>query len=424
MPSRILPGLPAFSLCCALAAAIGCEGSAGDPAPSSDTRAKPQQTAGEGGNEEPARPDPKYVAVTRVWDDTTTTSYAHVVSSLSAETEVDTSRALEIGGPAKLFSAGDDRWFAIGGGEAPTITRYSLDDQGALKKGASISLQPHGVKDLWDALYFVSADKAYYPDTANHQLIVWNPSSMEVLGSIALPETKREGYVAYYGLSPIVRDKRVIFSVGWFDWETSDSVLAETGLVVIDSERDELERFDVDVRCAGISQAIRTGSGDTYFVSSALAASVHRLGRLALEPCALRVLAGEDGYDPDYVRKLKTLTGGALAAEPAPGAGEQLLLRVFDERRAQVEKDAQSWDLTAQAAWTWSRWNVQTDELSPLDALPPSTADVFWFRLDGKVYASETREDYSASTLIDLSSDEPTRALTTPGFLQNIARVR
>src|SRR5687768_9731856 len=71
-------------------------------------------------------PTAAYLVGTRVWDDTTTTSYFHVVSSLDAAATVNQARALETPGSAKLFAIGD-AWFGIGGGEAPTITRYTLD---------------------------------------------------------------------------------------------------------------------------------------------------------------------------------------------------------------------------------------------------------------------------------------------------------
>jgi hypothetical protein len=233
--------------------------------------------------------DPLYLALTRVWNESETTSYLHVVSSLDKGTEVDTKQARELGGPAKLFSYGQKYWFAVGGGEEPTITRYTLDKKGQLAPGDSISLQPYGVADLWDTLYFVSDTQAYYPDTTNSQLIRWNPTTMQVDKTIALPETAREGFLSYYGLTPLVRDDKLLFSVGWFDWEETDSIQPETGLVEFDTEKDELTNFEVDARCGGITQAIQMGSGDAYFVSSALAAATYRLERLDTEPCALRV---------------------------------------------------------------------------------------------------------------------------------------
>jgi hypothetical protein len=63
--------------------------------------------------------------------------------------------------------------------------------------------------------------------------------------------------------------------------------------------------------------------------------------------------------------------------------------------------------------------------VSPVDALEPSTSDVLWFQVDGKVYGTETTADYSETTLIELTADGgPRRALTAPGLLHGVTRVR
>jgi hypothetical protein len=379
--------------------------------------------ASDQGAEDHAGSEPLYLAMTRVWDDTTTTSYLHVLTSLDAGTEVDTKQALELSGPAKLFSYGK-LWFAVGQGDSPTITRYSLDERGRLAKGDSISLQPFGVQDLWDSLYFVSAEKAYYPDTGGSQLIVWNPTTMEVTGTVQLPETVRDGYLSYYGITPITRGNKLIFSVGWFDWLTNDTILPESGLVVLDTETDTVERFDSDERCAGITQAIQLPNGDAYFVSSAMASAAHELERLEQAPCALRVRAREDAFDAEYSAKLSDLSGEALIGEPAPGVGNTLLLRALDPDLVEVSEQTHTWDFTGQAKWRWLSWDVSSDEVASLEKLPAATADAFWFRLDGKVLASQTNAEYTETKLVDVSESDPRDALTFPGFLQSVARIR
>jgi hypothetical protein len=362
---------------------------------------------------------------TRVWDDTSTTSYFHVVSSIEEETEIDENRALEVPGAAKLYAVPGLGWFAIGGGEAPTITRYTLDARGTLVKGDSISLQSYGVDSLWDTLYIVSPTKAYYPDRANTQLIVWNPTEMEITGSILLPETARDGYLALYGYAPILRGESLLFSVGWFDWEENDSVLGQTGLVRIDTVTDTVAGFEVDDRCGGITQPITMASDDTYLVSSALAGAAHKLGRLPTKPCALRIRAGATGFDAQYSEELALLTGADVAGEPIPAGGNAIFLRVFDESLATIAADSASYELTGQSAWRWIRWDVATNDVEVVASLDPSTSDVLWFQLDGHVYGTETTEDYSETTLIDLTADGgPKRELTLPGFLHGITKIR
>lgn len=380
-----------------------------------DGAAPPAPDAGDG---------PAYLVGTRVWDDSSTTSYFHVVPSIEADATIDPARALEVPGAAKLFAIGEVGWFAIGGGEAPTITRYTLEGD-ALVEGETISLQAHGVDSLWDTVYVVSETKAYYPDRDGQQLIVWNPTAMEITGTIDLAETGRDGYLALYGYAAIRRGDHLLFPVGWFDWSENDRVLGETGLVVIDTTTDTLARFDVDARCGGVTQTIVTDGGDAYFVSSALAAAAFRLERAPTEPCALRVGAADDAFDPDYLVHLDALTGGALGGEPIAGGGDRIFLRVFDESLATVSPDNATWELTGQLAWHWYAWDVGAGEAARVEALAPSTADVLWFTVDGRVFGTQTTADYSETTLLELTADGgPRPAMTAPGFLHGVARVR
>jgi hypothetical protein len=416
-------GVLTAGLACADDVRILCAGSDG---PEACTAPGPLPSVERPLEVSPSAPaDPLFLLGTRVWDDTATTSYFHVLPSLEAGTALDVQRAIEVPGSARVYSAFDLGWFAIGGGEAPLITRYTLDSDNQLVQGASISLQQYGVSDLWETLYFVSPTKAYYPDRAGGQLIVWNPAEMSVTGSIPLPETLRDGYLALYGYAPIWRGDELLISVGWFDWDVNDSVLGETGLIAIDTQTDSVRRFDVDTRCGGVTGPVTLPSGETYLVSSALAGSAHRLGRLSTEPCALRIAAGASQIDSEYWLPLASLGAGALAGEPVPAQAGGMFLRVFDDGLAQPGEIAASWELTGQAAWRWWSWDPAADAALPVSELQPSTADVVWFQVDGRVYGTETTEDYAETTLIELTADGgPRTALTVPGFLHGVTRIR
>jgi len=137
------------------------------------------------------------------------------------------------------------------------------------------------------------------------------------------------------------------------------------------------------------------------------------------------VRAGSDAFDPDYLANLGDATGSAMAGEPIPAGGDGVFLRVFDESLGTVADDNATWELTGQSAWRWVRWDVSTNDVSPITELEPSTSDVLWFQVEGRVYGTETKADYSETTLIDLTAEGgPRRALTAPGFLHGVARIR
>ena len=381
--------------------------------------------ADDAGDAAAATVEEAYLIGTRVWDDATTTSYFQVVRSLDQATEVDLDRAIEVSGAAKLYAVEGIGWFAIGSADDPTITRYTLGDDDQLVEDERISLADYGVSGLWDTLYTISPTKMYYPDRDGLQIIIINPKDMTIEGSIDLSMTAREGFLANYAYTAVERDGKLLISVGYFDWNENDAVLGETGLLVIDTETDSVERFDSDERCGGIVQPIVTESGDAYFVSGALAAAAHELGRLDTPPCALRILDGEERFDPDYALELSDVAGTALVGEPVPGGGDHIYVRVMDEELATIEEGAATWEVTGQLAWSWARWNVETDAFVVLDALEPATADVMWFQIDGRVYGTATDAEYTETTLIELSDEgEATERLTAPGFMHGIAKIR
>jgi hypothetical protein len=382
------------------------------------------------GDEEPSatRADANYVVATRIFSDDggDVTSYLHLVSSLEEGTQVDLKDAIEIPGSAKLFAL-DDGWLAVGSGDGVTITRYEADPQEGLREtGETIDLQPSGVQSLWDTLYVASSTKVYYADREAGQLVIINPKQMTVEGSVKLPETVREGYLALYSYSAIKRGDKLIFSVGWFDWD-NDKVLPETGLVVLDTKTDQVDRFDVDERCGGITTPVTLDSGDTYYVSSALNGAAKFIEREAATPCALRVLAGEDHFDADYALELSDITSGAVAGEPVPAGGDALFLRVLNEDAVTTSEGDASWNVTGQSVWTWWKWEPGDDgrgDATLVDALDPSTADVTFFEVDGRVFGAQTTEDYSETLLLELTAEGgPKPALTVPGFASKLVQL-
>lgn len=382
-------------------------------------------SCGDDNNSSGERGSASYVVSSRIFsgDGADVTSYLHLVSSLDSDTRVDLKDAIEIPGSAKVFAL-DDAWLAVGSGDGVTITRYEVDEKTGLKKtGETIDLQPSGVQSLWETLYVASSSKVYYVDREGAQLVIINPKEMTVEGKIALPDTRREGFLALYSYSAVKRGDKLIFSVGWFDWD-NDKVLPETGLVVLDTKTDKVSRFDVDDRCGGITTPVTLDSGDTYYVSSALNAAANFVKRQAAKPCALRILAGKDEFDADYAVELSDITGSAVAGEPVPAGGDGLFLRVLDEDEVETKSGDASWDITGQTVWTWSKWEPGKDgkgKAKHVDALEPSTADVTFFEVGSRVFGSETTEDYSETTLIELTAEGgPKPALTVPGFASRL----
>lgn len=367
----------------------------------------------------------QYVVATRVFstDSDSVTTYVQVLGSLDQGTTLDTTKATEFGGPAELFSLDTPRWVAVGEGESALLSRYSLNGQ-TIKKEQTLGLSPQGLKSFFsNKLYQVSPTKVYLPDPDNAQLVTLDPTNMRVLGKVALPTTVREGYTPVYSYDSVQRNGKVLFTVAWFDW-TNDKILPETGLVTLDTNTDQ-PTVTVDARCGGITNPITLPSGDTYFPSSSLAAAAYQINRLTTEPCVLRIKAGADAFDASYHVKLRELTGGAVAGEPAPTGGAEIFLRVLDTSKATIKPESASYDITGQSAWTWRRWNPTTNALTNVESLQASTANAYWYQVDGRVFYAQPTSDYATTQLIELSAaGGPKNALSGPGLISGIGRIQ
>lgn len=417
---KMIPSVLVFAAASALGTA-----SCGDEDKSSDpTTSQPAPTTRSDGATPAAKPS-AFLAMTRVFSPSggDTVSYVQVLSSLDEGTTLDTKQAMELQGAGKVFSIEGLGWFALGAATSPTLTRYTLSDDNKLQKQTELSLQPYGVQSFFaDKLYVVSPTKAYYPHPGSKQIVIINPTEMKIAGSIALPQTAREGFTAIYSYDYVSRPGKILFSIGWYDWENS-RISPETGLVVIDTATDTVARYDIDERCGGIVQPVTVATGDTYFASSAQAGAAFAIGRLSTEPCALRIKAGDDKFDPNYLQSLRALTGGQISGEPIPGGGNAIFLRVYDDKMKPVTDDFL--DLAGQNAWSWVRWDVASNQVTSVPQLAPSTADTVWFQVGGRVFGVEAAAEYVSSKLIDLTAEGgPRPAASTPGLFGGLAKIR
>ena len=105
------------------------------------------------------------------------------------------------------------------------VTRYSVSPDGELTDELTMGLGMFGLTagslDDWNAI-FISPTKAYLFDASQAVNIIWNPSTMEVLGSIPpSPEFKREGLTLE--TSPAaVRGNRLFRTFSWANYDTAE----------------------------------------------------------------------------------------------------------------------------------------------------------------------------------------------------------
>ncbi len=369
-------------------------------------------------------PQAQYLIHSAVQTGGTRMNYFTLVESLDQATQLDYSKSLELPGRPRLYAAQGIGFFAIGGGEAPTITRYELRD-GRLVADKSLSLQGQGVSQLGaQAVLFVSPTKAYYKDDAQAQIIVWNPTEMAIEKTLPLPrELVKQGYVT--SLSQWAsRTGEAYFTVGWTT-PTYDRVLPGTVLVRIDTATDALTQVSDD-RCRDILKTARLG--DTLYFFSGV---INGLGHTAYsaqnggqQDCILRISPGQRTFDAGYVGTVTPALGankvGTVISVTADG---KAWVQVADTT---ITPSAPGTTYSEWYSKGWSWWSLPLESLSNPVRVESATGAYSGLAVSAgdSFFISQSTADYSLSTLMEQSSGAPKAGVSFPGFLLDVARIQ
>lgn len=403
----------------------------GEDTPATDTDAGGHAehdagTADGGSNTDGGTPveEPLYVLHSAVQTAEGRTNYFTAVGSLAEVADVTYEGSIEVAGRARLYAQPGVGFFAIGDGEDVSITKYTLNDDGTFAAGDRLSFQPFGVTAMGaQAVLFVSATRAYYKDPGEAQIIVWNPTTMEVEDTIELPaELIRAGRVTGFS-AWASRPGEAYFAVGWTTMEY-DRVDSGSALVRIDTATDEVTVTN-ESRCRDLN---KTGEldGTLYFFSGVINGFGHAVypDDGGQEDCILRIAPGQTTFDASYVGTIS----GALGEDEIG-----TVIAITDDGRAW----AQVVDTTAvptapgttygqwyAGGWRWVSLDVAT--LGDLERVAgePGAYSGFTLPAGDRFFVSQTAPDYSETTLMDLSSGTPAAGISFPGFALDIARVR
>jgi hypothetical protein len=369
--------------------------------------------------------DPVYVAFSTIDTADGRTGYAAATSSIEGDVFVDISAGIESPGGGQLYAPPGEGYFLLGSGEEPTFTRYDVDEDGTLTRGATVSFANFGVGDVWRHMIFVDASKAYFLDMTQVQLISFNPTTMEVHRAIPVDDFACEEMQTEFG-TPIQRDDGYYFPRSCWDLEVTS---AGSSLVHLDPDTDEVT-VTHDERCMGMQFGFMAESGHAYWFADH-DASVEWSLKPGDTPhdCALRLRAGETTFDENWALDLTTRTGGASAVASVPAGGSSLWVKVFEEAALPVSLPLpeMDWSLSSLATWRWGMLDVEADTPVQVDA--EAELVVYYgppIEVDGRAFSPSTSysDTGDETTLVELTSAGITERITVPGELRKVVRVR
>lgn len=346
------------------------------------------------------------------------TNYFTPLTSIDEGTKVDYGKAIEVPGIARLFGKQGIGWFAIGEGQ--TITRYDVSGD-RIAPGDSVSFADYGVNQLYANNVFIDAEKAYYRDPDQLQLIIWNPAKMTVDKAVAIPDAGREGSVPVLS-QPVLRGDQLIFAVGWAKSDYS-AALPGAALVIVDSRTDEV-RVVAEERCSYLGSAVTASNGDTYFFSSNMPIINAQVEGRGGGDCVLRLPADSDSFDPEFEASLGEYADGASLSVIARADGDRLLALVLDAGLLDPAKPIDYGSLFGAPAWRWAYVRFPALDRVDIEDAPPAAFNGGAYVVNGEVITSTPTINYSESTLFSRSGETPRELFTFGGFSLDLIRVR
>lgn len=353
------------------------------------------------------------------------TAYVALTNSLAKGTQLDYTRVLEVPGYARIFGVPSHNQFFVTDPENLSIDKYTVSATGEMKQEGALSLAANGITTYANkTIEMIDDTTAYLFDNEGYQVIVWDPTAMTVKGHIDLSGLKLDNWPVGFAFDAARRRGDQVIAYAYYADLMQETLAKESRVIVIDTKTQKATILK-EARCGGLANSVFDKSGDLYISTESFGAAVNALGH-GSPSCIVRVRAGQDTIDPDYLVDPATLTDGKPTGGMVPGQAGTVFLRSLDETVAPINAMSKASGLLSAPAWAW--WRVDLASGKPgtaVKSLPLSTGGISFYEVDGEVYSNNTKADYSETTLIRTTTpDEPETLLTARGWLFDVVRVR
>ena len=380
--------------------------------------------AGHGGSE-PQGGDALYALTTQIIGDQSQ-SYVLLTHSLAGDRTLKiedgvveiSGRALGTGpeGGGVLFMANDS---------SPEVTRYELTESDTLEAAGSVSFLGKGVTAFGEyggQMQFISPEKAYWFDGPTAQIVVWNPTTMEVTGSTSLPGLAEAKLTMSFTAAPIWRGEKLYTFVAW---RQGVSIIPRAAVVVIDSKTDAATIVE-DTRCGYVRDGVLADDGKIYVATEAFGSAAQFLDIRNPKPCLLRFDLESETFDAEFKVDLSSLFDGRAAGTLLVGPNNQAFLRVLDESAASPAALVGPRQLASSSAWGWAKFIP--GEQPTVEELPTAGlggGSIVTYGLGGRVFGPRFVEA-NYTEFAELTADGPAKgaALRIPGLVFSAVKLR
>lgn len=391
------------------------------PAPAGET------PAGEApASEAEAEPSPLYAIMYEVYDDMGSTSYLSVLDTLDIDS-VDTSTSREYG-RGRAFVQAYNGWLFVGDAESPTVTRFSVSDTGELIEPLQISFLNYGLQqgqfDSWNAT-FISPTKAYLMDFGQGRTIIWNPSTMQLVGAIEPPDEFFRDGLSLEGSPGSVRGNRLYRTFNWVNYDTAE-YSTDFLLATYDLDTDQLLSLATEARCPVPGNLVHQDEAQNIYFSNWIWPVAGTIMRGAPTSCVLRINAGEDGFDPGWTLDYGDLTDGRRGAMFTYLQDNRALLSAFYDERTSFDATTSPWSYVG--SLNWRIWSADLDSMTatPVDGIGFNGGAYTPVQFDGRLFVmvpGGEAEGY-ATQLYEITSGTARPYVKLPGWSYQFVKLR
>jgi hypothetical protein len=368
---------------------------------------------------------PLYAIMYEVYDQDGSTSYLSVLGSL--DEEIDLSAAREYG-RGRAFIQGYNGWLFVGDSETPTVTRYSLAEDGALVQEDTMSFANYGLRegqfDSWNAT-FISPEKAYLFDFVEGNTIIWNPTTMEITGEIPGPAEFLRPDLRSEGSPAALRDGLLFRTFDWVDDDTAE-YSSDFLLAVYDVETDELIDLQEETRCPVPGNLVDTDEAGNIYFSNWIWPVAGTLMREAPPSCVLRIAPGEARFDPEWTLDYPDYTEGRAGAMFAYLQDGQGLVSAFYDENTSFDDETDPWSYVGSNNWRIWSIDLESGDGAPLDGLDFNGGAFTPIQFDDRLFLMVPggEEDDYATQVFEVVDGSAVPYVQLPGWSYQFVKLR
>lgn len=197
--------------------------------------------------------------------------------------------------------------------DAANMTRFSVTDSLTLVEGPKLSLLNFAATGMVSTT-FISPTRAYTMVRSLANVVVWNPQTMTITGTLAVPPHGRPADLETSVLDGHVVGDYVIWPISSENYDAV-TTFPGTGVAIARAHTDEPVFFVNDTRCIGADGGHVDAKGDFYLRAGGNFGRYATFGPLAAtaKTCTLRIKAGETAFDTSYLFDNKEVVGTSIS---------------------------------------------------------------------------------------------------------------